>query len=111
MLTLGGLRTEQIQPRKNKALVSIKDRSILSHREFSVIRMGYNASDDWEVAEVEALGEGDWEPVEVGDLVIIRAGWLQGSGGKAGSDISRVMGERRESHVIVTIDEIVAKVG
>lgn len=97
---------DQVRPVKGKALVRLEDKSILEHREFSVIRMAYDHTSDWEVAVVEALGEGDFEPVEVGDTVIVRAM----SGGKAGADVSRSLGERRETHVVVLADEIVARV-
>lgn len=103
----GEVQVKAIKPVKDKALVRLVDRSALSKREFAVIRQGYDPSDDWELAVVEALGEGDFEPVEVGDRVIVRAI----SGGKAGADVSRQLGERRETHVIVRADEILVKIG
>jgi co-chaperonin GroES (HSP10) len=95
-----------VKPVKEKALVKLIEKSSLSRRGFEIVRMGYRANDDWELGIVEALGEGDFEPVEVGDKVIVRAP----SGGVAGADVSPDLGERKGSHIIVRIDEIVAKV-
>ena len=67
----------------------------------------YHAELDFEFGEVLALGEGDFEPVEVGDRVMVRAI----SGGAAGADISREVGEERGTVIVVLRDEIVAKVG
>lgn len=100
------ITVEAVRPVKGKALVRLVEKSLLEDREFSVVRLSYDPTDDWELGVVEALGEGDWDSVEIGSHVIVRAGL----GGKAGSDISKALGERRESHVIVSAEEIVVQV-
>lgn len=65
----------------------------------------YQRHFDWELGTVEALGEGDWEPVTVGDRVFIQ----NPGGGAAGADIGGVVGESRGRVVVIDRDEIVAK--
>lgn len=91
---------------EDQALVELEEREMRSPGGVVVVRdpsRSYASSDDWEWGHVRALGEGDWEPVGVGDRVIVKAAL----GGLAGSDVSRYLGDR---HVIVTVDEIVARV-
>lgn len=66
----------------------------------------YHEELDWEIGRVLSLGEGDFKPVEVGDRVMVRAR----SGGVAGADISKDVGQARGSIVVVEREEIVAKV-
>lgn len=68
----------------------------------------YEEAWDWEIGTVLALGhEIEEEGLEVGDRIMVRAI----SGGVAGADISKEVGERPNSVVVVKKDEIVAKIG
>ncbi len=63
---------------------------------------------DWEIATVIELGESDdWEPVEVGDQVMVRAP----SGGRAGTDIGHMVTgyKKNGALIIVKREEIVCK--
>lgn len=93
----------------DKALVRLEERDWTSKQGLHLyrdMREGYQAGDDWEIGVVENLGPGDWEPLEVGDKVIVKAP----TGGKAGADVSRDLGEHRGNLVVVSWDEIVGKV-
>lgn len=69
---------------------------------------GYEQAWDWEIGTVLAVGhEIEEEGVDVGDRVMLRAM----SGGVAGADISKEVGEKPNSVVVVKQDEIVAKIG
>lgn len=68
----------------------------------------YESSWDWEIGEVLAVSpEVAEEGVEVGDKLMVRAM----SGGVAGADISKEVGEKPNSVVVVKQEEIVAKIG
>ena len=69
---------------------------------------GYEQAWDWEIGTVLSVGhEIEEEGVAVGERVMVRAM----SGGVAGADISKHIGERPNSVVVVKADEIVAKIG
>lgn len=98
-----------VAPLPGRALVRLLDRdeALPDNRSgLHVVRSRYDAKQDWEIGVLEAVGEGDIEPLSVGDHVIVRAP----SGGKAGADVSRLLGERRETHIVVRFEEIVAGV-
>lgn len=101
------IEVDQVKPLADRVLVRLMDKSMLSKLDFSVVRLGYDPSDDWELAQVEAVGPGDLEEeLSVGDRILVRAGL----GGKAGADVSKSFGERKESLVIVTAEEVVCVV-
>ncbi len=69
---------------------------------------GYTEANDWEIGEVLALGsEVAEDGLAVGERVLVRAI----SGGVAGADISKEVGKRRNSVVVVLREEIVARIG
>ena len=63
----------------------------------------YQPEDDYETGIVRSMGEGDWEPVEVGDRVVVRAM----SGGAAGADISSALDDTTKQTIVVLRDEVV----
>lgn len=105
----------EVQAIKGKAVVRLDPKadiplstgSIYVARGFGNKKEMYHQQFDFETGTVVSLGEGDFEPVEVGDRVIVRAI----SGGVAGADISKDLGEPRNSVIVVLRDEIVAKIG
>ncbi len=106
------MRTEELTPVSDRAVIEITERGtddqitgggmVIVH---GVTNKAWQPNLDFEIGTVVSMGEGDWEPVEVGDEVIIRAI----SGGVAGSDIGRYFGRPRGELVIVDIEEIVCK--
>lgn len=118
---------EDLKPTAGKAVVRLTGRRSMNEVLPSGLVIHRKDADgvhtDWEEAMVTALGHGDclhetegvsmvsgwrclWDPVGIGDTVLV-AGAL---GGVAGSDIGRLVGERRSTVVVVNRDEIVAKV-
>ncbi len=100
-------------PMKDKAVVRLeKKEDVLETRsglQYVVAHGdGYKASIDWEMGEVLALGhEVAEDGLTVGDQIIVRAI----SGGVAGADISREVGEARGSVIVVLRKEIVCGIG
>lgn len=109
------MRIEEIRPARDRALIEVTQKGT-DEKELAsglVVVHGTSAKEwqpklDWEIGTVLALGEGDeWEPVEEGDQVMVRAP----SGGVAGSDIGPVVGGLRNGKlIIVKVEEIVCKI-
>lgn len=105
---------EEIKPTRDRALIEVirKGTDDEVHESGLIVIHGTDSKQwkpefDYEIGTVRALGEGDeWEPVEVGDQVMVRAP----SGGQAGSDIGHVVGGTKNGAlIIVKVEEIVCK--
>ena len=97
------MQVEKVQA--DHALVRVEKRDFTTSSGVLVARdvdKKFDAGDAWEFAWVLQLGDGDWEPVEVGDRVIIQAAL----GGRAGTDVARALGQ---GSVIISRDEIVCR--
>lgn len=106
---MGQVSLESLQATKDRAIVEIESSSmglIETSGGLFLSRSQYRPNEDFEIGKVVSLGAGDFDPVAVGDYVMIRAI----SGGKAGADISREVGMLKGSVISIHRDEIVAKV-
>ena len=84
-----------------RTLVRLDEHQPRSWKGLEVVTDGYREVWDWEVGTVVETSEPE---VARGDRVLVRAP----SGGVAGTDVSRALGDRM---VVVAYDEILAKVG
>lgn len=101
------MQIEKMMP--ERALVRIKPKDTTTPSGMMVVRnyqKNHIPSEAFEIGTIQALGEGDWDPVSVGDDVVIQAKL----GGLAGVDVSIQFGEHRGTVAVVGLDEIVAKV-
>ena len=106
---------DQILPLRDRALVEVMSRGTDEEELASGLLVVHGTGNqqwqpdlDWEIGTVIELGESDdWEPVEVGDQVMVRAP----SGGRAGSDIGNVVTgyQKNGQLIIVEREEIVCK--
>ena len=107
------MRIEDMSPLPGRALVEItktgRDAELRDDGLLVVHGKGndeWQPSLDWEVGKVLALGEGDFEPVQVGDSVLVRAP----SGGEAGVDVGPTFGRARGELIMVEAEEMLCKV-
>lgn len=109
------MRVEQLTPTPGKAILELVERDRITEGGLVIVQnvnrgTDYQPNRDFEEGVVLALGEGDWEPVSVGDIVLVRAGGVhRHGGGKAGSDISRVVGRNYGEVICVKLEEVVCK--
>ena len=91
----------KIRMLNRRTLVRLDEDQTKEWKGFKIATQGYRQDWDWEIGTVIESVEHDVRP---GDRVLVRAP----SGGVAGTDVSRALGDRM---VIVNYDEILAKVG
>jgi co-chaperonin GroES (HSP10) len=103
------MRTEEVRAARDKAVIELEEKVTVRDSGLHVIRdhqKKYDPADDFEIGVVTSLGVGDsWEPVTVGDRVMVRAI----SGGEAGADIGQSIGRGRGEVIVVEREEMVCK--
>lgn len=98
---------------RDKAIVELEERKTVKATDAGLLvyhdnnGRAYQPSEDFEVGTVLSLGEGDWEPLRVGDRVMVRGE----SGGKAGADIGGSFGLKANEVVVVSSAEVMCVLG
>jgi co-chaperonin GroES (HSP10) len=102
--------TEEIAAARHRVVVELEEQKKFTESGLYVVRdnrgRNYQPTEDFEIGVVRSLGAGGgWEPVEVGDRVMVRAI----SGGEAGADIGQSIGRGRGEVIVVEREEMVCK--
>jgi len=107
------VRIQELIPARDKAIVELDERVTMTPSGLHVVHenagQNYRPEEDYETGVVAALGESEhgWEPVEVGDRVVVRAQ----SGGAAGADISNQLDRPAGEVIVVLRDEVLCVIG
>lgn len=99
---------EAVNAARDRAVIQLIERDRTTESGLEIVKLDrskdFDPFDDYEMGTVASLGAGEgWEPLEIGDTVIVRAI----SGGAAGADIGPAMGKGRGEVVVVDREEIV----
>ncbi len=105
------LRNEEVRAVNGKAVVELEQKPSVTDSGLHVVRenhgKNFQPTEDYEIGTVLSIGGEGWEPVEVGDRVMVRAI----SGGAAGADIGASVGRERGEIIVVDREEMVCKIG